>query len=98
MHPFIKWAGGKRWLIKSGQLNVPKYTGKYIEPFLGGGALFFHLAPKSAILSDINPKLIETYQAIKDDWQAVESRLRKYHESHNKEFYYIERAKIWETP
>lgn len=98
MNPFIKWAGGKRWLIQSNQVVIPEFSGRYIEPFLGGGALFFHIAPKSAILSDINPKLIEAYQAIKDDWKQIEKKLRYYQRKHSKDFYYQERSLQRKTP
>lgn len=39
--PFLKWPGGKRWLVKKLICNIPEYTGTYIEPFLGGGSVFF---------------------------------------------------------
>lgn len=98
LKPFIKWAGGKRWLIASGQLNVPEFNGKYIEPFLGGGAVFFHVAPKRALLSDLNPRLIETYNAIKDDWQKVDAKLRVFQRKHCADHYYEERDKKRKTP
>ncbi len=91
MKPFIKWAGGKRWLIDSEKIQLPDYHGRYIEPFLGGGAVFFHTAPKRAILSDVNPNLINVYRAIKSDWRAVEAELKKLHKLHSKSFYYSER-------
>ena len=50
--PFLKWAGGKRQLIPELINHIPNEYSKYIEPFLGGGALFFHLLPQKAILSD----------------------------------------------
>ena len=50
MKPFIKWAGGKRWLL-SNQINISDFL-RYIEPFLGGGAVFFYLQPEKSILSD----------------------------------------------
>lgn len=98
MKPFIKWAGGKRWLVADASFELPKFSGKYIEPFLGGGAVFFHLQPGTAILSDINPKLIDTYQAIRDDWQKVERELRRLQRLHCKEFYYAERARQRKAP
>ena len=47
--PFLKWAGGKRWLSCQPEFQVPEFGGRYIEPFLGGGSIFFSLKPKSAI-------------------------------------------------
>ncbi|QHC52020.1 Dam family site-specific DNA-(adenine-N6)-methyltransferase [Billgrantia tianxiuensis] len=93
MKPFIKWAGGKRWLISNPVFEMPAFTGRYIEPFLGGGAIFFHLRPNSAILSDINFRLIEAYQAIRDDWKKVEGELRRMQRLHSKEYYYQERSR-----
>lgn len=64
--PPLKWAGGKRWLVQSHATMFPKDYDRYIEPFLGSGAVFFHLQPKKAILSDVNSALIATYQATRD--------------------------------
>lgn len=94
LKPFIKWAGGKRWLVKQGAFKLPEFQGKYIEPFLGGGAVFFHHAPARALLSDINPRLIEVYQAVKDDWHLVLQELRRMQRLHSKTFYYEERARV----
>jgi len=96
--PFIKWAGGKRWLVEKKQLNLPKFSGRYIEPFLGGGAVFFHLAPQAAVLSDVNPRLINAYRAVRDDWRSVENELRKMHRLHSKEYYYEERDRVRKCP
>lgn len=70
--PFLKWAGGKNWFIK----YLPKIMkgleyNTYHEPFLGGGSVFFHLEPTDAYLSDANLELINTYQALQDDVEAV---------------------------
>jgi DNA adenine methylase len=67
---------------------VPTNFGRYIEPFLGSGALFFALQPREAILSDLNPDLVETFSAIKEQWESVRSILRRYHRLHSKTFYY----------
>ena len=94
MKPFIKWAGGKRWLLESNQINIPDFSGRYIEPFLGGGAVFFYLQPEKSILSDCNEKLINTYNAIKSDWKSVWRELQRFQNKHSPEFYYEERARI----
>ena len=93
MKPFIKWAGGKRWLLNDPSFGLPHFSGRYIEPFLGGGAIFFHLGPPSAILSDINERLIDTYRSIRDDWRLVQSSLAEFQDKHSKEFYYAERGR-----
>jgi len=54
LKPFLKWAGGKRWLASSYIHLFPESYGRYIEPFIGVGAIFFHLSPSDAILCDIN--------------------------------------------
>ena len=57
--PFLKWPGGKRWIAKKLALTITaRLKGKYYEPFLGGGAVFFALRPKDATISDINSDLI----------------------------------------
>ena len=66
-YPFLKWAGGKRQLILQMVNHFPKSYKKYIEPFVGGGAVFFHLLPDKAILSDNNPDLVTCYKVIKND-------------------------------
>lgn len=93
MKPFIKWAGGKRWLLANPNFSLPSFSGRYIEPFLGGGAVFFHLAPSHAILSDANERLIATYRSIRDEWQLVQSSLSVFQTRHSKEFYYEERGR-----
>lgn len=86
--PFLKWAGGKRWLVAQHLSIFPSSYNRYIEPFLGSGAVFFSLRPKKAILSDTNKDLINTYSAIKADWRKVLSTLKKHHKNHCKEYYY----------
>ncbi len=69
--PFLKWAGGKRQLLPHILALVPPRIGTYVEPFLGGGALFFALAAerrfKRAVLGDVNAELINCYTAVRDD-------------------------------
>ncbi len=93
--PFIKWAGGKRWLTTNPLFEIPSFSGRYIEPFLGGGAVFFFLKPKSAILSDTNHRLIETYQIVRDDWEKVEKELKRFQYCHSSKFYYEQRERVY---
>ncbi len=86
--PFLKWAGGKRWFVGRYRTMIPASYGRYIEPFLGSGALFFALQPKEAILSDLNANLIEAFSVVKDDWEMVAAALRRYHRLHSASFYY----------
>lgn len=91
--PFLKWAGGKRWLTKLGVNFQSIQFQRYIEPFLGSGAVFFHLNPQNAVLSDLNVRLVETYTAVRNDHAAVEKELRSHARNHSKEYYYAERAR-----
>lgn len=86
--PFLKWAGGKRWLVKHLHNFLPNRYGRYFEPFLGSGAVYFSLAPQRATLSDVNPQLITTYQAIRADWQRVLKILRDHAAHHSHDYYY----------
>ena len=76
--PFIKWAGGKRKLLPHILAKVPPSFHAYHEPFVGGGALFYHLRPSLAFLSDANERLVRTYRAVRDDVGAVIRTLRRY--------------------
>ncbi len=76
--PFLKWAGGKRQLLAEIRSQVPKRFGRYYEPFVGGGALFFSVRPADAVLGDTNERLIRTYIGIRDHVEDVISALSKY--------------------
>lgn len=86
--PFLKWAGGKRWFVSRYLEVIPSSFGRYIEPFLGSGALFFALQPAEAILSDLNVELIRTFAAVRKDCQPIVSALEKYHRRHSTSHYY----------
>lgn len=90
--PFLKWAGGKRWLVqtRADLFDVPHR--RLIEPFVGSGAVFFHMRPKRAVLADSNADLIATYQAIKTNWKAVAAEVERHADLHCEEHYYEVRA------
>ena len=90
--PFLKWAGGKRWLTGRTSMQAPDEQGTYFEPFLGSAAMFFHLRPFQSVLSDANKSLIEAYQAIRADHEKVAAHLKKHAAKHSIEYYYIVRA------
>ena len=84
--PFLKWAGGKRQLIHELSKRIPKQYGQYFEPFVGGGALFFHIKPQDAYISDINPDLINAYKVVRDNVNALIRDLKRHINS--EEYYY----------
>lgn len=88
LEPFLRWAGGKRWLInKESQITPPKFN-TYLEPFLGSAAVFFSLPYTPFIISDINAELINCYTAIKNDYKKIESLLREHQSKHSPDYYY----------
>lgn len=86
--PFLKWAGGKRWLVKNHPEFFPETSGIHIEPFAGSAAVFFALRPKKGLLSDSNGRLIECFKAIKKNYADFENNLKWFASNHSKEFYY----------
>ncbi|MEG1119048.1 MAG: Dam family site-specific DNA-(adenine-N6)-methyltransferase [Bacteroidales bacterium] len=75
MKPLIKYRGGKSKEIPHIMEHIPQYNGRYIEPFFGGGALYFHLEPKKAIINDINSKLIAFYNGVKLNYPILRTEL-----------------------
>jgi len=86
--PFLKWAGGKRWLTSAHSSLFPRHFGQYFEPFVGSGAVFFSLRPKVATLADINPELIDCYITVREKWKKLQDLLTDHHKKHSKEHYY----------
>lgn len=91
MTPFLKWPGGKRWFVSGYAHLLPMTFNRYIEPFLGGGSVFFHLKPTQSILSDLNAELIATYEAIRDEWLTLNERLASHQSKHDDDYYYTVR-------
>ena len=92
--PFLKWVGGKRSIIGELKSRLPDKFNNYYEAFVGGGALFFEIAPeiKKAFLSDTNMDLVITYSVIKKDPDKLIELLRKHKNNHTDEYYYKVRA------
>ena len=89
--PFIKWAGGKRQLLPQIKERMPEKFNHYYEPFVGGGAVFFELLPKKAVINDINKALINTYKRIcnqPQEFLRVVSKLDSEMWIDGKEYYY----------
>lgn len=85
--PVIKSAGGKTKLLPELLARMPSSFGRYYEPFVGGGALFFAVRPERAMLGDANADLIATYRAVAEDPDRVVCYLDAHHRQHNKSYY-----------
>ena len=78
--PFLKWAGGKRYLIPEIKKRWPaNFKQTYFEPFLGGGAVLLSLQPAKAVVNDINAELINCYEVVRDSVDELIERLGYYH-------------------
>jgi len=103
-HPIVKWVGGKTRLLPELLSRLPDRFGRYYEPFAGGAALFFRVAPRRAVLADSNADLIGLYTAVAANVDAVIRRLEMHHKAHDESHYYDMRAKwndrdvSWQTP
>ena len=75
MRPRVKYRGGKARELPQILRNLPAYRGRYVEPFVGGGALFFHPEPGQAIVNDINDKLANFYLGVRNDYSRLHSEL-----------------------
>lgn len=93
--PFVKWAGGKRQVINELKKYIPNEFDTYYEPFIGGGALLFELAPKRAVINDSNKELMNVYEVLCDDkkFSKMCRVLNDYEANHSEEFYYEIRNK-----
>jgi DNA adenine methylase len=98
LRPFVKWAGGKSQLLRQFRSLYPESSsvGRYVEPFLGSGAVFFHvqalLQPSRALLCDTNTELIDTFLAVRDELDDLIKLLRQHHKRHGESYYYDVRA------
>jgi DNA adenine methylase len=75
MKPLVKYRGGKSREILNIERHIPGYKGRYVEPFFGGGALYFYLKPKRAVINDINSKLMAFYSGVKSDFSNLRKEL-----------------------
>lgn len=86
--PFLKWPGGKQWLVKKYFQFFPQEYNTYYEPFLGGASVFFAMEPKKAVLSDINKELVNLFKVMRDYPEDLSRILLTHNENHSKEYYY----------
>lgn len=95
--PILKWAGGKTQILKDLLPKVPTSYDRYIEPFFGGGAMFFALRPENAIIADSNPELINMYCQVASHVEKVIGYLKKY-ENKSDAFYEVRSQEWTELP
>ncbi|KFI64219.1 Dam family site-specific DNA-(adenine-N6)-methyltransferase [Bifidobacterium cuniculi] len=93
--PILKWAGGKTQMLGTLLPLVPQQYGTYIEPFFGGGALFFALCPNNAVIADSNPELVNLYVQVRDHVDDVIEALSQYR--NDKELFLSTRALDWQA-
>lgn len=87
MRPFLRWAGGKRWLTQERAIAVPS-NARLVEPFVGGGALFFSRPWRSAMISDVNPFLINAYRRMQNEHSVVFRLVAEHFRNHSPTYYY----------
>ena len=100
--PFIKWVGGKTRLLPELRKRMPERIGTYVEPFVGGGALFFDIQPTDAILNDVNPCLVNLYVSVRSHKEDLVESLTCYETRYNtittldakQDFYYHNRTEF----
>ena len=103
LRPFVKWAGGKSQLLDQFQSLYPKpgSVSRYLEPFLGSGAVFFHvkalLQPSHVLLCDTNAELIDTFLVVRDELDALIELLRQHQKHHCESHYYEVRSRSPQT-
>jgi DNA adenine methylase len=88
--PVVKWAGGKGRLLQKLRPLLPADVSsrRYLEPFLGGGAMFFGVAPRAAVLCDVNARLVTTYRCVQHDVEPLIEQLRRLARGHGEQRYY----------
>jgi DNA adenine methylase len=97
--PVLKWAGGKRRLLRQYEPHFPTEFGSYFEPFFGGGAVFFWLFNQGllrdtqTLLNDVNPELVNFYSVLRNDCESLIERLHAHRRRHGEEYYYDTRRK-----
>ena len=91
--PILKWAGGKTQMLGNLLMKVPTSYGRYIEPFFGGGAVFFALQPENAVIADSNPELINMYREVSDHVEDVIRYLKRY--ENTSDMFYTVRSQEW---
>jgi len=87
VQPFLKWAGGKRYLLPEIENRLPAFK-NYHEPFVGGGAVLFFLQPKRAFVNDINGEVINVYRVVKENVNELVKELKKHRKNNSSDYFY----------
>lgn len=97
IHPFLRWAGGKKWLVQriKDKLDINHYA-SYHEPFVGGGAVLFYFKPQVAFISDMNDRLIQSYLMVRDNVEDVIKTISSF--GKDEDSYYEVRGKKSDDP
>lgn len=90
--PIVKWVGGKRQLLADIMPLIDRNCSTYVEPFIGGGAVFFELQPKKAIINDYNSELINVYTTVRDFPGQLIKKLEEHKNKNSEEYFYELRA------
>ena len=88
MSPLIKWSGGKKDELKQYLQYIPEFD-TYLEPFIGGGATFFHLNPEKSVITDVHKELIDLYTAIKNEKSNEIYKFMEEHPNEEKVYYEV---------
>ena len=97
LSPVLKWVGGKRQLLMQITPMIDKKCSIYVEPFIGGGAVLFHMQPRKAIINDYNEELINVYKVVRDNLEELLELLKVHEEKNSSDYYYEIRALDRET-
>jgi len=89
LSPIIKWSGGKKDEIKKFINYIPKTYDTYLEPFIGGGAVYFYINPHKAVISDVHTELIDFYQSIKNGYSNEIYNFMKEHPNQKETYYKV---------
>lgn len=99
MKPLVKWSGGKSDEISFFEKYFPLQYDLYIEPFVGGGSVFFHLQPQNAVISDVHKELVDFYQSIKDNQAQEIYRFMKTHPNTEETYYHVrDKQDVYQIP
>lgn len=89
LKPLIKWSGGKSDEIKLFQQHIPKEYDTYLEPFIGGGSVFFHLSPAKSVISDVHSELVDLYQCVGEGKSQTILQFMETHPNDEPTYYHI---------